>query len=767
MLSCLPLILGFLVFRRFPGGTRERVLIAAVLVALWGAAGAELLSMVHAFSRIPVIVWWTVPIVVLAVLPKSRAESATAAAPVCFDAFPKTALLAIALLLALTFPIALLTPPTTWDGIGYHMPRQVYWIQNHTVAFYPSGDLRQLEMPPLAEYLGAQLMLLSGTDHQANLIQWLAYALTAVAASVIARDLGGGSRAQALAAALALLNPAAATQALNPKNDILLSLWLLILIWSAIRIWTTRRCSLRDAILIGITLGLALLTKGTAFAFALPVCILIALACLRASARRAIPLGFAMILLAAALNAPHWTRNARTFGSPLGLAAEEGGFPLANITLHPAAIASTFLRNLTLHTSTGFPSLDAHEQATIEALHNAAGLDPSDPRTTIRNQKYSIIPRWFSDGASGAPIHLLLGIGLTSAVCFRRWRPPAAAPAYAIPLAAAILFAAALKWQPWHARLHIPIVAVAAPFIAMWLAKFRILPCFTLLFALALAVAGVLYNESKPLIGPASIITETRSQIMFQSQPNKLPDALATIDLLAKLKPHSLALEIERATCEYPVQRLILDRLHPAPHMRVLRRLMGPQPERLPPPDAAITLYPNLPTVIEDAASHAPLRWVSGDGRFRIYVPLARLNEARRLLPIPAFFGYESEEGLLPFEGPYPQWDLPTVRWADKPAVTLSFRSDGEPMLLLLECRRNQRQDQSMQVELNGTLLLRHDFGASMNFASLRAPLQSPAGLHTVTIRFSNLNEPEIPHAALFKKLQIVPASWLDSPTNP
>jgi hypothetical protein len=617
----------------------------------------------------------------------------------------------------------------------------------------------------MAEYLGAQLMLLSGTDHQANMIQWFAYVLAAIAASVIAKELGAGARGQALAAALALLNPAAATQSVNPKNDIVLSLWILILIWSAIRIWNTRRCSWNNAALIGLTLGLAVLTKGTAFAFAIPVCLLIAVGCFRASPRRAIQLGAIMVLTAAAINTPHWVRNTRAFGSPLGLSSEKGGFPLANTTFSPAAIASNCLRNLTLHTSTSIPSLDGYEQRAVEGLHHALGLEPSDPRTTIRNQQYSVTPRWFSDGASGAPVHLILAFAMFGAIALQRWRPPVAWPAYLIPIAGALIFAALFKWQPWHCRLHIPIVAAAAPFLGVWLGRSQRPIWVATIPAFAIALAGSLWNEAKPLLDQNSILFESREEIMFQTQPGKLADARTTIELLAKLKPRTVALEIERATCEYPVQRMVLDGIDPQPTLRVLRRLVGPEPRRgQPPPDAAITLYPNLPSVVEDGASGTPLQWISGEGRFRLYVPVERAAAAARLLPVPAFFGWDSEDGLRFFEGPYPQWKLPVIRWADKRLVTLSFRSEGDPMLLVLECRRNQRQDQAMEVELNGKLLLRHEFGESMDFTSLRVPLDAPAGLNAVTIRFANLNEPEQPLAALFRKVQIAPASRLETP---
>jgi hypothetical protein len=670
-----------------------------------------------------------------------------------------------AVLVVFTLLLSLVTPPTTWDCIGYHLPRQIYWIQNHSVSFYPSGDLRQLQMPPLAEYLGAQLMLLSGNDHQANLIQWLAYLLCALAASVIARDLGAGRLGQVFAAALVLLNPAAATQSENPKNDIIEALWILILMWSAVGLWKGRRCRIRDAVFIGVTLGLAILTKGTGYALAFPICIFIAVATQRAGWRRALPLGAAMILIAAAINTPHWIRNAQAFGSPLGLSPDRGGFSLTNTTFSPPAITSNLIRNLSIHTSTPSQSVNSSELAAIEKLHDWMGIDASDPRTTIRRAKFAVQPQWMSDGANGAPIHLLLAVLIAGSLCTRRWKPGHAWPALVLPAAAALCFAVAFKWQPWHARLHIPIVAAAAPAMGLWGERRRIVMAIAIPLASFVACAGVLFNEAKPVLGPNSVLKESREQILFQTQPSLLPDAIKAVELAARLSPTSIALEIERATCEYSVQRLALDRLLPA-KLSVLRRLVGPPAPPSPAPDVALTYYPSppsLPCRITHEPSGATMRWVSGSGPFRIYVPNDKVDQVHQLLPIPDFFGWDSEEGLLAPEGPYPQWNLPIVRWADKPHLSLGFETGAEPMLLILECRRNQRQDQVMEVKLNGRSLLRHEFGASDDFVSLRVPLEVRPGPNSVTIDFANVNQSEQARAALFRKIQIIPARWSDT----
>src|SRR5580765_5791552 len=83
-------------------------------------------------------------------------------------------LVAAGLVMALVGVVALLSPPNTWDAMQYHLPRIVHWIQNRSVAFYPTHELKQLHMAPGAEYAMLQLHALWGGDRLDNLVQWFA-----------------------------------------------------------------------------------------------------------------------------------------------------------------------------------------------------------------------------------------------------------------------------------------------------------------------------------------------------------------------------------------------------------------------------------------------------------------------------------------------------------------------------------------------------------------------------------------------------------------
>jgi hypothetical protein len=421
----------------------------------------------------------------------------------------RAAALGIGALLLLALVVAVAAPPVTVDVLNYHLPRQLMWLQQGGLAHFLTANDRQLVMPPLAEVVGLQWFALTGDDRWANLPQWFAYALLPLAAVRAARAGGATRGAAALAAWLAVCLPMAWHEASNGKNDLQGALWLTVLLWQVAEARRTAcgapvepggRPSRGDAVFVGVTLALALLTKSTAMLFAPPLLVAGWLAwrraggasnrtpepdpaahaagyeesykggrekpvALRVSAgtptalvwRRA---GLAA-LAAALLTAPFFARNLAWFGSPLGEQQAAEGGAQANAAVTPGVVASNVLRNATLHLSAPSPAWNAALDRGVRAAHGALGLDVDDRRDTLYLLRYAVTYEPRTENSAGAPWHFLLiaaavagalAGGRSSAVADWRWLAWGVA-------AMALLLCAALRWQPWGARLQLPVFA--------------------------------------------------------------------------------------------------------------------------------------------------------------------------------------------------------------------------------------------------------------------------------------------------------------------
>ena len=98
--------------------------------------------------------------------------------------------------------LALLIPPNNWDSMSYHMTRVEEWRQNLNVYPFPTSNIRQVNYPPLAEYIILNLQVLSQSDYFANLVQYFSLLGSLSLISLSVKSLGLDFRGQFLSVLL-------------------------------------------------------------------------------------------------------------------------------------------------------------------------------------------------------------------------------------------------------------------------------------------------------------------------------------------------------------------------------------------------------------------------------------------------------------------------------------------------------------------------------------------------------------------------------------
>ena len=422
LLPAIPLVLLFLVFRRDAKDWRDATLQAAVAWGALAVALAELTSLLGAFRRVGLGVGWALTSAGLLLLLRRRRSTSTEPAAEAGSSSRQlatrtwsTALVALVLALA---AVAILQPPNTPDSMDYHLARAAHWIQNQSVEHYPTHNPKQLYMNPGAELITAQVLALGESDRWVGLVSLTAFALTLLGVSSLTKRLGGGPGAQVFAAVFCATLPTALLQAPSALVDPVAALWMTAFCCFALDSAEDGPRA-RSAIFVGLSLGLALLTKGTAYVFMLPFGTWWLIASFRNRGRRAWGLMAIALLVALGLNLGHYTRNLKVFEGPLGTAVHaETAFEA-----HPSVIVGRAAKHLShnadivRYLGLGWlitPTTGLTER-TVELVHRAVGLDIEDPRTKGRaSDRFYVHSMSRYVDTAGNPGHfVLIAIGLT------------------------------------------------------------------------------------------------------------------------------------------------------------------------------------------------------------------------------------------------------------------------------------------------------------------------------------------------------------------
>ncbi len=396
---------------------------------------------------------------------------------------------------AATLTTALTAPPNTWDSMTYHMSRVWHWAQNKTVAHYPTGIERQLFLNPGAEMIILHFQILTGGDRLCNLPQWISMVGSAAGVSLIAKSLGASISAQFFSTVFVATMPMAILQSSSTQNDFVVTFWLVCFVYFGILM--KKRPDAIRSYLTGASLGLAVLTKATAYIVGFPFVVWIGFDSIRSKRIRAIKYGCICALLFFAINGGHFARNAQLYGHPVAPRDYRG--KNVNKKKGAGAIFSNVLRNCALHMEIPVQEVNLFLLKRMEDVHHLLGLDANDRDTTFGDTRFSVA---FSvnEDCTGNPIHFALALCCFFLLFAKRRKKPRDLFAYsAAMLGVFLFFCFYIKWNPWNSRYQLPMFVLMAPVAA------NLLPGKKTVFAIAClmlfsSTLWLVYNYSRPLM---------------------------------------------------------------------------------------------------------------------------------------------------------------------------------------------------------------------------------------------------------------------------
>ena len=480
------------------------------------------------------------------------------------ERFEYFVIVGILIIILATGVIALVAPPNSFDSMNYHMSRIMHWIQDRNVYPYPTNITFQTDWTPGTEYEILQFQLLSGGDRLANMVDWFSFIGSIIGVSLIARELGADHKGQLLSAAFCATIPMAILQASSSLNHLTTAFWLAGFVYFSLHAF--HLSSPLDIISIGLSLGLSIFSKSTAYIFAAPFVILIVLWVLFSKERNRIWLWFVTAMIVLAINSGQYIRNYLLYKDPLGSPRNYGYF---NEIYTPAAITSNIIRNIGLHIQTPSEKLNKYMDGIILKIHEYIGISENDPRTTwAASLHFHITHNLFYEDDAGNPIHLLLIMGTFGYFFLSLKRSPRLILYSILALVGGfLLFCTLLKWQDWNSRFHLPLFILASAIPGVIIAKIKpkyISDVIVLLFLVA-ATPWVVAGQPRSLIGSTNIFDVSRNEQYFAARPDKyMPYALAA-QQIEKMQVSDIGLSMGLSQYEYPLWAFLSQSYKPLP----------------------------------------------------------------------------------------------------------------------------------------------------------------------------------------------------------
>lgn len=504
----------------------------------------EVLSAIHALAFKPVLAAWCIYLLVpttLLIFGRMYVDWSEEWARLWkrIKGMPVWAFAVLVALIFVMFRMAIASPPCIYDVQSYHLPRQIFWLMQGSVQHFNATYPYQNSHPVLTEFLGINLMLLSGGDAWHNLTQCFFFVAACGVVTLITKSIGGGGRAQALAVLFIALVPVAFFEASNAKNDIVASCFILIPLLIGLRIWNRqRKADVSCLFLAALAAGLAMATKGTVIAYLPASALLILIACVGSGEWKSLLLaGVPGLLIALLPMGPNSIRNLQSYHSLGGDAAA-----VLNDSHDPRSVVGVAVKNVANQFACGSDAFIKSLEAGTRILLKEIGSNPDDSHTNgnfeqLNGPNLHFLYAVGCEDEIPAPIQTILALLIPFFLLIPTFRKDAGTIALGCVLIGSfLLYCAIFRWQPWGGRLLIPAFFMAAPLVGKAEDLFRPkwLPLLITALEMAFLWPQISNTGQRHLLGWWSVFRMPKEEQMSIAFPGRLEEIRKVASILGK-----------------------------------------------------------------------------------------------------------------------------------------------------------------------------------------------------------------------------------------
>lgn len=577
---------------------RTVLLVSVLTFALMVTVVTELLSFFQALNYLSIVLCWLVIDIggiFYINLNKSRFDVFYVSLRRRFGYFhyrlgrlERYLLTAATFLFVLEFVQGIIYPPNNRDSLTYHMARIPSWISHQSVDPFPTHIVRQVYQPPLAEYIILHVNMLSRSDYFSASVQFFFLLFSLFAISVIIKQLGLNRNFQIMGFLLGAAIPEVVLQSSSTQNDIVVAFFVLSSFYFFLK--SVKDPGVKNYLLLGLSIGFSLLTKGTAYMFIAPILLLFGIDVLIKlfKTKQAKLLLYAVVFVALipiGINARDYYRNYSYSQNILGIDKKESGL-YANDRMNARYFVCNFVKNADCHMGLLFvPRITFLSGRITHKIYRTLRVKIDEPAITypeIGNTAVGVPgdPTYYTgllvathEDFGANFIHFVLiffSLILLAWYLVKNRKYNAAYLLAIVVILQVCIFCGYLKWQPLGTRLETSIFLLAIPLICFACSAStlfgKIVFRFALPFVIFYAFLLVLFNYNRPIVtclrvihgytltGPTAV-TFDRYKKQFVSNLNykSCAEYRAIHDDIDKSNYKNIGLILDNNDWEYPL----------------------------------------------------------------------------------------------------------------------------------------------------------------------------------------------------------------------
>ncbi len=535
------------------------LLLGFVLVQLTSDA----LSLFSAFSTLGIAISWLLILVALGLslwFNRGRIKIPVAV----LTAWDITAYLLVGFLALLTGLTGLLVAPNNWDSLSYHLPRAAHWLQQQSLEFFPTDNVRENVMTPLPNLLATHYMSIAGGDQLMFLGQWLSGLAALTAVGIVTTMVTKDRRAISFSVTLAATVPMLLAQMSTTQSDLVAGLPLAAGVVALRWLLSGRE---KSAVILAALAGAAAVSiKPTALVLLLPVALVLIVTLVSRHRWLLLTKLIGLTLILTLILNGHYIKRMLSTGSSVPTSASA----VFNADFGLQVLGVNALRNLALLLSLPVPAFNNALESITRTSASLMGWDADLPAATF-GASFDLPQVWSEDHA-GAPFHVaLLGACLVVAVASRsRGEYKKVFILAGLLLLQFLALAVFFRWQVWGNRFFFLVIVFSAPIVGTVLIRANRLIRASVLTALGLmaifwvamqplrGIAGTdwLPNGLREKIGIpsySSALSLDRYHQLFAYSPASAEPYSEAFTYALSLNPTTIELEVAGDGWEYPL----------------------------------------------------------------------------------------------------------------------------------------------------------------------------------------------------------------------